>query len=402
MHRLARKLVILLGLALIAVACGGGGGDNKGAQSEGGKKAPVIVGAIFDLSGVTSDVGTPYAQGIQDSVKFINQGGGIDGHPIDFRFSDYGYKVPNAEQFYSQYVSEGAVAFMGWGTADTEALRSRVTADQIPYMSASYAETLANPKETPYNFFPGISYSQQMRVVLKWIAEQEKGNKVKVAVFHHDSAFGTSPLEDGRKYIEEKDLKIDFVPVKMPAGVTDYVPQLQNEAKGAKYIVIQNIPTPGAKLAQNVASAKLDAKVICMNWCGDELFARQAGPAAEGTIHVMPFAPPDAGAEGLKDLIEYVKGQGTTLEAKGIRYVQGWFTVASMAEGIKNALADKGGGAITGPDVKAGLEKVKDFSTGGVSDPINYSPESHAGLKTTPLYVIKGGKFEKLTDPITP
>lgn len=105
-----------------------------------------------------------------------------------------------------------------------------------------------------------------------------------------------------------------------------------------------------------MASAKLDAKVICMNWCGDELFMRQAGPAAEGTIHVMPFAPPDAGAEGLKDLIEYVKGQGTTLEDKGIRYVQGWFTLASMAEGIKNALSDKGDGAITGPDVKAGLE----------------------------------------------
>jgi branched-chain amino acid transport system substrate-binding protein len=400
MHRMARKSVLFVALALLAVACGGddGGGD-EGAQSAGGDKKPVIVGAIFDQSGATSDVGTPYSQGIVDYVKFKNDNGGIDGHRIDLRSSDFGYKVPNAEQLYSQYVSEGAIAFMGWGTADTEALRTRVTSDEMPFMSASYAETLSNPEETPFNFFPGTSYSNQLRAVLKYVSEQEKGAQVKLAVFHHDSPFGTSPLEDGQKYIDENKLKIEMVAVKMPTGAQDFNPQIQNEGKDSKYIVIQNVPSPSAKLAQNVRAAGSQATIICMNWCGDEIFVKGAGAAAEGVIAVMPFAPPSAGAQGLEDLIAFTGGQAN-LEAKTLRYVQGWFTMATMAEGIGKALAAADGGDITGADVKAALETVKDFETGGVSRPISFSETNHAGLQSTPLYVVKSGKFEKLTDEI--
>ncbi len=400
MHHMARKLVLFVAVALLAGACGGdNGGGNQGAQSGGAEKKPVIVGAIFDQSGPTSDVGTPYSQGIQDFVKFKNDKGGIDGHKIDLRFSDFGYKVPNAEQLYSQYVSEGAVAFMGWGTADTEALRTRVTSDEIPFMSASYAETLANPQETPFNFFPGVSYSNQLRAVLKYVSDTEKGAQTKVAVFHHDSPFGTSPLEDGKKYIEENKLKIDMVAVKMPTGAQDFNPQLQNEGKGAKYIVIQNVPSPSAKLAQNIRAAGNQATIICMNWCGDEIFLKGAGPAGEGVVAVMPFAPATGGAKGLEDLVAFT-GSEANLEAKTLRYVQGWFTMATMAEGIGKALKAADGGDITGTDVKAALETVKDFETGGVSKPISFSETSHAGLQSTPLYVVKGGKFEKLTDEI--
>lgn len=398
MQRMARKSVLFVTLALLAGACGGGGGDDNASQS-GDEKKPVIVGAIFDQSGPTSDVGTPYSEGIQAYVKFTNDNGGIDGHKIDLRFSDFGYKVPNAEQLYSQYVGEGAVAFMGWGTADTEALRTRVTSDEIPFMSASYAETLSNPEETPFNFFPGVSYSNQLRAVLKYISEQEKGAQVKVAVFHHDSPFGTSPLEDGQKYIDENKLKIEMVAVKMTAGAQDFNPQLQNEGKGAKYIVIQNVPSPSAKLAQNVRAAGSDATIICMNWCGDEIFVKGAGAAAEGVIAVMPFSPPTAGAQGLEDLIT-VAGSEANLEAKTLRYIQGWFTMATMAEGIGKALKTADGAPITGAEVKTALETVKNFETGGVSKPISFSATNHAGLQSTPLYVVKGAKFEKLMDEI--
>jgi branched-chain amino acid transport system substrate-binding protein len=136
-----------------------------------------------------------------------------------------------------------------------------------------------------------------------------------------------------------------------------------------------------------------------MNWCGDELFVTGAGPASEGVIAVMPFAPPTGAAEGLQDLVTFTGGQAQ-LEAKGLRYVQGWFTMATMAEGVRKALEAADGGDITGPDVKAALETVKDFETGGVSRPITFTETNHAGMPSTPLYVVKGGKFEKLADEI--
>jgi branched-chain amino acid transport system substrate-binding protein len=405
MNRLTRKVAVFACFALLltAAGCGGGGKKDEGAKgsSSAATKEPIKIGGIFDLSGATKDVGTPYSEGIRDYVDYRNKEGGIDGHNIELSWQDFGYKVDQGTQLYSQYVSQGAVAFMGWGTADTEALRPRVTSDQIPFMSASYAATLADPKVTPYNFFPGASYSEQMRIALKYIGEQNKGH-VEVAVFHNDSPFGTSPLEDGKKYIADNKLNIGFKAYPMAAGATDFVAQLQQaKAQGAKYVIIQNVPTPSAKLAQNIKAQNLDMQIVCMNWCGDEIYVNLAGPAAEKTIAVMPFAPPSAGdLAGLKEISDYLKTKGGDINAKGLRYVQGWFTMSTMAEGISNALKDLGDKKLDGPGIKAGLEKVSGFKTGGVSEPISFSAESHAGLKAAPLYQVQSGKWAKLTDPL--
>jgi len=293
-------------------------------------------------------------------------------------------------------VSEGAKVFMGWGTADTEALRPRVTSDKVPFMSASNAETLTDPSVTPYNFFPGASYSQQMRIALQYISDQNKGKHIEVAVFHNDSPFGTSPLEDGKKYIADKKLKITFKSYAMPKGATDYVAQI-GQAKAAKYIIIQNVPSPAAVLATNLATAKSTAQIVCLNYCANEIFVKKAGAAAEKMIGVVPFAPPVPGGAGLEEINGFLKTKNTDAVAKGQGYVQGWYTMAVMAEGIKNALA--AGGDLTGESIKAALEKITDFKT-GVSDPISFSPTFHAGLLSAPLYQVEGGVFKKIEDPI--
>ena len=399
MNRFARKLAIPLCFAmLVGVACGK---DDKKAASGSDKtaKEDVKIGAIFDLSGATADVGTPYSEGIRDYVEYKNAQGGVEGHKLALTWQDFGYKVPQAEQLYQQYVSQGAKVFMGWGTADTEALRPRVTADKIPFMSASYAETLSDPKVTPYNFFPGASYSQQMRIALQYIADQNKGKHVEVAVFHNDSPFGTSPLEDGKKYIADKKLDIGFKNYAMPAGATDYVAQIgQANAQKAKYIIIQNVSSPASKLATNLAAQKSTAQIVCLNWCADELFVKLAGPAAEKMIGIMPFSPPVAGVEGLDTINTFLKAKNTDAAAKGLHYVQGWYTMAVMAEGIGNALkanADK----VDGEAIKAGLEKVTDFKT-GVSDPITFSADYHAGLKAAPIFQVENGVFKKIQAPV--
>ncbi|HEY4409528.1 MAG TPA: ABC transporter substrate-binding protein [Acidimicrobiia bacterium] len=404
MNRFIRRLALPLCFTLIAgagVACGKDKkSDNASKTNSSGAaaKEDIKVGAIFDLSGPTADIGTPYADGIKDYVEYRNSTGGVDGHKLALSWQDFKYDPTVAGQLYGQYVSEGAKVFMGWGTADTEALRPRVTTDKVPFMSASNAETLTDPTVTPYNFFPGASYSQQMRIILQYIADHNKG-KVAVAFFHHDSPFGTSPLEDGKKYIADKKLSIDFSDYAMAKGATDYVAQIgQAKAKNSKYIIIQNVPSPAAVLATNLASAKSTAQIVCLNYCANEIYVKKAGAAAEKTIGVVPFAPPVAGLAGLDEINNFLKSKNTDAAAKGQGYVQGWYTMAVMSEGIKNALA--AGGTLDGPAIKAGLEKIKDFKT-GVSDPISFSSTFHAGLLSAPLYQVDTGQWKKIQDPIT-
>jgi branched-chain amino acid transport system substrate-binding protein len=113
----------------------------------------------------------------------------------------------------------------------------------------------------------------------------------------------------------------------------------------------------------------------------------------------MPYGPPTVSTSGLKDIEEYLKGQNVTPEQKGLRYVQGWFTMAVMAKGMEEAV--KAGGKVDGPAIKEGLEKIKDFDTGGVSEPITFTSDDHAGIKSAKIYKIQNGKFTKLTDALS-
>ena len=71
MHRLAA------GLLVVSAGCGSEGDANA-----------IKVGAIFDLTGPTADVGTDYADGMRGFVDWINLQGGIEGRPIELIYQD--------------------------------------------------------------------------------------------------------------------------------------------------------------------------------------------------------------------------------------------------------------------------------------------------------------------------
>jgi branched-chain amino acid transport system substrate-binding protein len=385
---------VLLCLAVLASGCGG---DDDGGG--GGGEGPIKIGGIFDLSGPTSDVGVAYADGIKDRVAQVNAEGGIEGRKIELISDDYAYEVPQAEQLYSRLKSEQVVGIQGWGTGDTEALSPRITQDKIPYLSASYSENVADPGETPYNFVPGMTYSDQMRAVLDYIAE-DAGGATEVAVFHNDSPFGESPLEDGREHIKEQGYDIGFETYAMPAEATDYASELsQAKRQGAKYIVIQNVATPSAQLAKDVQRQGLDAQIICLVYCSDEVYTKLAGEAAEGTIGVFPFAPVSDDVPGLQPAAEAIGGE-QKLAQTHVHYVQGYYTMDALIGGIRQAV--ESGDELTGESLKTALEEAPAVDTGDVTAPLDWSADRHAGLDSARLYQFKGGKWVRKGDFVKP
>jgi branched-chain amino acid transport system substrate-binding protein len=426
MMRTRPLLVGLLSLALIATACGD---DEDGAtttaaatddgattddaattddgatttvadDAEAATDEPIVVGAIFDLSGATADVGTPFADGATAYIDWLNANGGVDGRPIELLSQDYQYDVAQAEQLYSQFVSDGAVAFFGWGTADTEALRTRITDDEIPFQSASYAETLADPAETPYNFVPAATYSQQLRIALRHIADEAGGEHVEVAVFHHDSPFGQSPLDDGHQYIADQGLDITMETYAMPGGVTDYFGELTQAAdQAAQYIIVQNVSSPAAQLARDIQSQGLDATLLCLNWCADELLVELAADAANGTLGVLPFAPPPQATGDLSAVEAHLSDAGQSLDEINLHFTQGWYQFSILIEAMRYALAE--GMELTGPNIKTALEEMPPLET-PVTSAIDFTAESHAGMQAARVYEVQDGSWVAVADAITP
>ncbi|MGQ0716532.1 MAG: ABC transporter substrate-binding protein [Pseudonocardiales bacterium] len=390
-----RKLWIVGATLLLLAACGGPAGG--GADEQGDKE--IVIGVLADLTGATADVGTPYNEGMLAYVDKLNAGGGIDGHKIKALSEDYAYKVPTAEEKYKKYVAAGAVAIQGWGTGDSEALRGKVADDELPFMSASYAEVLTDPSQSPFNFVVAPTYSDQMRVALDQIASQDP--TAQVAVFHHDSPFGTAPLADGEKWIAQRGYQLGFRAYPMRAGSTDFVGLLQQaQSQGAKYIVLQQVASPAAVVARDIAAQKLGMRIVCLNWCADELFVKTAGAAAEGHWMIQPVAPPTANKPGHQEVRDYAKSKGVDLEAKGLHYVQGWYTMHVMTKGIEKVLSD--GKELTGPELRKALESMSPVDTGGVIGPVKFSAESHRGATASGVYKVEGGKLVETAAGVTP
>src|SRR5258707_7989587 len=84
-------------------------------------QAQIAIGHLADYSGGTSEVGTPYGQGVADTFAWVNKNRGVAGKQIGLDTNDYGDQVPRAIPLYKKWSGADKVAaIMGWGTADTE------------------------------------------------------------------------------------------------------------------------------------------------------------------------------------------------------------------------------------------------------------------------------------------
>ena len=356
----------------------------------------IKVGGIFDLTGITSDVGKPYAQGVRDYVALTNSKGGVNGKKIKLIDVDYGYKIPEAVSAYKRMKEEQVVLINGWGTGDTLALKNFINEDKVPYFSGSFAGDLTDPAKTPYNFFVAPSYSDQMRAWLSWVKEdwKDKTRNPKVAFFYGDNAYGKAPMEAGRRFAKENGIDVVDEEI-LPGNFQDATSQLLNmKQKGADYAYI-NVTTTGVSLVLKGAKALgLTTRFGSNPYGFSEQLPLVAKEAAEGVTGVMPHVPFGTPVPGMKALEDFHKANHPT-DTHDAMYVRGWASATVWVEALKRA--DKAG-KLTGEGVRAALETFKDFDLGGLTSPVTWTATDHRPSTTTAVFMVKDGKLVKVKD----
>ena len=357
----------------------------------------IKVGGIFDLNGVTSDVGKSYASGVRDGVAWTNGSGGINGKQIKLIEVDYGYKIPEAVAAYKRMVGDDKVVLInGWGTGDTEGLKEFVNKDKVPYISASFSGHLTNPAKTPYNFFVAPSYSDQLRAWLSWVKADAKGKpgNPKVAFMYGDNAYGKSPMEAGRQFCKENGLDLVDEAV-LPSPFPDATSQLLNlKAKGAEYAYINVTTTGVSTVLKDAKKLGLTIKFGSNPYGFSEALPAVAKEAAEGVTGVMPDVPFGEDVPGMKRLTDF-HAKHHPADTHDALYVRGWTYVLVWTEALKRA--DKAG-PITGESVRAAFETLVNFDLGGLTSNVTYTATDHRPATKTPIYQIKGGKLVKVAE----
>lgn len=389
-------LIGILSTALILGACS----DDKVAVNGNVSERTVVIGGLYDITGGTGDVGTPYAEGEQAYFKYLATKGGVEGISLELTGKDYAYEIPEAQKIYQELRDKEKVsAVLGWGTGDTEALRQQVANDKLPFFSASYSESLKNLDESPYNFLAAASYSDQGRSVLKWIKENHKGSNPTLALLYNDTAFGRSPIEDIKDYAAEIGIEVVDEQI-VDVRATEAQSQLLNmEKKNPDYAIIQETWGATATILRDAKTLGIDTQFIGLNWAsGEGVISIVGEDVAEGYIGILSHAMPYEDLPGMAEIKEYLEAEGKTIDDINQKFIQGWTTAKILVAGIEEAAKKHPDGQLTGEEIRSGLESLQDLDLGGLGAPVSFSADNHTGTEQTRLGIVKDGKWEPLTD----
>jgi branched-chain amino acid transport system substrate-binding protein len=363
-------------------------------------QSPIKLGHLADYSGGTSDVGTPFGQGVADAFAWVNKNGGVNGTKLDVDTVDYGYQVPRAIAQYKKWSgSEKVAAIMGWGTADTEALTGFLAQDKIPDISGSYAAALTDPtgasgkaKPAPYNFFYGPSYSDALRAELTWAAEdwkaKGKAGKPKFVHMGANHPYPNAPKEAGEAMAKELGFEV-LPPLVFALAPGDYSAQcLSLKSSGANYAYLGNTAASNISVMKACKAAGVDVQFMSNVWGMDENAAKTAGDAADGVIFPLRTAVGWGGnAPGMKTVAEISKMSDPSGKVyRPVHYVAAICTAMYMKEALAWAAAN---GGATGENVKKGFYQKKDWVPAGlegVCNPSTWTETDHRGTLKVDLY----------------
>jgi branched-chain amino acid transport system substrate-binding protein len=374
------------------------------AGASAGAQAQIAIGHLEDLSGGTSDVGTPYGQAVVDTFAWVNKNGGVGGKQLTIDSNDYGYQVPRAIALYKKWSAPDSkvAAIMGWGTADTEALTGFLAQDKIPDFSASYAAALTDPegasgkaKPAPYNFFYGPSYSDALRAELAWAADdwkaKGKSGKPKFVHMGANHPYPNAPKAAGEAIAIELGFEV-LPPLVFALAPGDYSAQcLSLKSAGANYAYLGNTAASNISVMKACKTAGVEVQFLSNVWGMDENAAKTAGDAADGVIFPLRTAVGWGGnAPGMKTIMEISKMSDPTGKVyRPVHYIAAVCSALYMKEALDWAAAN---GGATGENVAKGFYQKKDWVPAGMEGVCNastWTEKDHRGTLKVDLYRAK-------------
>jgi branched-chain amino acid transport system substrate-binding protein len=322
----------------------------------------IVIGGSIPMTGVFSFAGVGVNAGISDYVKIINDAGGVKGRKIKYVPEDTGYKVDVSVAAFKKITSQNKVnLYYGDSTGFSKTINPELERNgNIMMAGASFATELNDPVKYPNQFLVGPDYTEMFGILLNHIAKEKPG--AKVAFVYSDSEFGRDPIDSSEALAKKLGLSV-AIKIMTQAGSVDVSGEVIKLRRAAPdYTIFHGyILAPIPEFITQGKQQGMTTKWMGTFWTMDSSTVMKMGEAGDGFMGVMPYRYYyDTSAKApMLDKIRQMRP-----EYQSTAYIQGFLAAMLFVESAKRTLDAKK--ELTGKNLKAALNSIKDFDTGGL------------------------------------
>lgn len=403
--------MIMTVAAFLMVSCGEKEETKVEVKKEVAKAKVYKMGLSLAITGPTSDAGNPYAKGVEDYFKYVNEMKLLGEDKIECEIRDDQYKTDVTKRNFEDFIAQGITFYLNYSTGSTLALKKDFEEEKMPTIPASFHA--GNLVDSNYIFLPIASYSAQAIGLAEYVVKHHEGDTPKVAMFIHPSAFGRGPVSDVEKAVGAG-LKMEIIEVVEHGKDLDNTAMLQRlMSKGVQYVISQTVQSPVATMLKDAERLGIIAgqfgekgKITflgCHYTGGNDLVAL-AGSAAENFHWTTSYIVTSEPSEGARAQLALAKRSGRDEKAANSHnYANGVMVAQVATEVIRRAKAK--GKEINRETLYAELSEMNGmnaFYPVTTVGPVTYSNSDHAGVDTLQLYAVQSGSFKSMGAPFIP
>ncbi len=388
---------LVLAVALVGLMIGGAGQAQQDNGTPGVTEDTIKLGAFIAQSGPVSSIGIPFSRGARAWYNWVNDHGGVNGRQIDFTVCDDSFVPSNTVSCVERLLQEDNVFAIAnpLGTAPIQAVIDTLVEQNVPMLSpGANATFLAEP--TKPNVFALQPTNARFGDFAASFPVDELGMEDVAAVFV-DNAFGNELRESFTATLEEKGLE----PVLMrghSADKTDFsdiVLQLQQADPDAVALLEDSVESSAAIL-RDAENLGFDTQFIGLNTTTDPQIFELAGESAvEGMIApgFAEFPTTDLPSAQLYRAVLNDPETGFPDETPGgfseIAYVGAQLVTHALARTLDTH------DELTRQNFIDTLEGIDGWSN-GLTPPISYSEDNHAGIEDLFVVQVQNGEFTNI------
>jgi len=363
--------------------------------------------------------GVPIADGMHDYLRMLNErDGGIGGVKLTIEECETGYDTKKGVECYEAFKGKKPVVVNPYSTGITLQLIPKAHVDKVPILAMAYGLSAAAIGQTfPWIFNPPSTYWDGASMFISHVIATEGGpDKLKgkkIGLIHLDAPYGKEPIPVLEAFAKQYGFELKLYPVpadKMQDQASqwlairrDRTDWLYNQGWGAM--------NPTAVKEAVKAGFRMD-RFVSVWWAAGDDDAR-AGEAGAKGLKGLTFHGVGTEFGALKDIQKHVVDKGlskSTKEKVGEHlYNRGVYNSMLIAEAIRTAQQITGKKAVSGEDVRRGLEnlniteaRLKEMGMEGFAAPVKVTCNDHSGHNKAYIAQWDGAKWSKASDWIAP